>query len=206
MVQNNYDFEIMNEALIKQVLKAQKNNKDINNLSISQATGIHKSTVSNHLNSEKRLSIEHARSYAEYLKVPLIKVIDDTVVKYRVVKYANDLGEITDPTEEDFDVIITPNEIESSNQYCIYDKKRNNIYWYDPKTSCINVNTIDKYCYIKTPKGDYLGNVVTHNTSTIEFFNVHTSKIIKMKFHKCYPLTAITFCDFATATRVKNEL
>ena len=192
----------MNEALIKQINLAKVKNHSI----IEKATGIDKSTISLHLNSRRPISIEQARAYAKFLDVPLIKVIDDTVVKYRVVKYSDDLGEVSDPTEEDFDVILAPNEIESTHQYCIFDKNRNTVYWYDPKQSCENVNTINEYCYIKTDKIDYLGSVINHNETHIEFINIHTTKKIKMKFHKCYPLTGITFCKFATVTKIHNSL
>ena len=192
----------MNEALIKQINLAKVKNHSI----IEKATGIDKSTISLHLNSRRPISIEQARAYAKFLDVPLIKVIDDTVVKYRVVKYSDDLGEVVDPTEEDFDVILAPNEIETSEQYCIYDKKRNTVYWYDPKQSCETHETTNEYCYIKTIDKSYLGNVLSHDKTHIEFINIHTTKKIKIKFHKCFPLTAITFCDFATATKINNSL
>ena len=192
----------MNEALIKQINLAKVKNHSI----IEKATGIDKSTISLHLNSRRLISIDQAKAYAKFLDVPLIKVIDDTVVKYRVVKYANDTGEVTDPTEEDFDVILAPNEIESTHQYCIYDKKRNTVYWYDPKQSCETHETINQYCYIKTIDKSYLGTVLSHDKTHIEFINIHTTKKIKIKFLKCYPLTGITFCNFAKVTKIHNSL
>ena len=192
----------MNEALIKQINLAKVKNHSI----IEKATGIDKSTISLHLNSRRPISIEQAKAYAKFLDIPLIKVIDDTVVKYRVVKYSDENGEVSDPTEEDFDVILAPNEISTSSQYCIYDKKRNTVYWYDPKQSCETTETINEYCYIKTDTIDYLGSVINHDKTNIEFLNIHTNKKIKTKFHKCYPLTGITFCKFATVTKIHNAL
>lgn len=195
----------MNESLIRQINLAKVKNHSL----IEKGTGIDKSTISLHLNSKRPLSIEHAKAYAKYLEIPLIKILDDTVVKYRVVKYSNDLGEVTNPTEEDFDIILAPNEIESSNQYAIYDKKRNSVYWYTQKISCNNTSVEDRYAYIKTDKVSYLGHIEKYSDKDkhlVDFLNVHTGKKMKVKCKLCYPITGITFCDFATATKVENQL
>ena len=195
----------MNESLIRQINLAKVKNHSL----IEKGTGIDKSTISLHLNSKRPLSIEHAKAYAKYLEIPLIKILDDTVVKYRVVKYSNDLGEVTNPTEEDFDIILAPNEIESSNQYAIYDKKRNSVYWYTQKISCNNISVEDRYAYIKTDKVSYLGHIEKYSDKDkhiVDFLNVHTGKKMKIKCKLCYPITGITFCDFATATKVENQL
>ena len=97
----------MNEALIKQVLLARIKNHDL----ISKGTGIDKSTVSLHLSSKRQISVDHAKLYAKFLKVPLIKVLDDNIVKYRVVRYVDDTGVVIPPTEDDDHLVITPNEI-----------------------------------------------------------------------------------------------
>jgi len=202
----NHSFIVMNESLIRQYQIARLQNPDINNESISIATGIHKSTVSEQLTSKKRLSIEQAKLYAKYFKVHLVKVLDDSVVKYRVVKYIDNLGEITDPTEEDFDVILAPNELENTKQYCIYDKEKNTIYWYNPKITCKNTNLVGKYTYIKSNVKSYLGVVLKENKGTVTFVNRHTNKTITTKCIDCHPITAITFCDFSTATKINHEL
>ena len=90
----------MNEALIRQIDIAKIKNHDL----ISKGTGIDKSTVSLHLSSKRRINIEQAYKYADFLKVPVIKVIDENVVKYRVVRYVNDFGEVNPPTEDDFEM------------------------------------------------------------------------------------------------------
>ena len=197
---------IMNEALIKQVGLAKKKNPEITNLTIAIATGIHRSTVSQHLNSEKKLSIDHAREYSDFLKIPLIKVIDDYTVKYRIVKYLDEFGEVHNPSEEDFDVIVAPNELETSHQYCIYDKERNDVYWYDPKQTCNNSNVLNKYTFIITENKSYLGVVTKFVDKDITFINIHTQKTLKEKCNICYPMTGITFCDFATLTKMSNSL
>ena len=107
VIQDNYIYSYMNEALIRQVEIAKRKNKDINNQTISDGTGIHKSTVSEHLSSQKRLSIEQAKSYAKYLDIPLIRVIDDNILDPEFSWWNDTLGEmktnrsleITDKTE-----------------------------------------------------------------------------------------------------------
>ena len=192
----------MNEALIKEINKAKVKNHSI----IEKATGIDKSTISLHLNSRRPISIEQARAYAKFLDIPLIKVIDDTVVKYRVVKYVNKEGTVSNPTEWDFDVILAPNEIKKEDQLCIYDKERNSVYWYDPKKSCHEHNVINRYCFIKSVDGEFLGYVKTYKGKDMTYFNVHMQKIIKTKTEICYPIVAITFLDFAKQTKVENSL
>lgn len=195
----------MNESLIRQINLAKVKNHSL----IEKGTGIDKSTISLHLNSKRPLSIEHAKAYAKYLEIPLIKILDDTVVKYRVVKYANDLGEVTNPTEEDFDIILAPNEIENSHQYAIYNKDRNSVYWYCPRITCSNADTTNQYAYIKTDDISYLGHIIKYSDedkNIVEFLNVHTNKKMKIKCNLCYPITGITFCDFATVTKVENQL
>jgi len=192
----------MNEALIKQINLAKIKNHDL----ISKATGIDKSTISLHLNSKRPLSIEHAKEYAEFLNIPLIKVIDDTVVKYRVVKYIDLQGEVHNPNEDEFDVIISPNELKKTEQYCIYDKERNDVYWYDPKVTCKVVNVVGKYTFIKSKDKSYLGIVLKEDKGKVTFINQHTQKTLTINHQNCYPMTAITFCDFATHTKVENSL
>ena len=192
----------MNDALIKQINIAKIKNHDL----ISKGTGIDKSTISLHLNSKRPLSIEHAKEYAKYLNIPLIKVIDDSIVKYRVVKYIDPLGEVHNPNEDEFDVIIAPNELTKIEQYCIYDKEKNTIYWYDPKITCKEVNVIGKYTFIKSKDKSYLGVVLKENKGTVTFVNRHTNKTITVQCANCHPMTAITFCDFATHTKVENSL
>ena len=58
----------MNEALIRQIDIAKIKNHDL----ISKGTGIDKSTVSLHLSSKRRINIEQAYKYAEFIKVHVI--------------------------------------------------------------------------------------------------------------------------------------
>ena len=53
---------------------------------ISKGTGIDKSTVSLHLSSKRRINIEQAYKYADFLKVPVIKVIDEISISSNLLK------------------------------------------------------------------------------------------------------------------------
>jgi uncharacterized protein YcfL len=192
----------MNEALIKQINLAKVKNHSI----IEKATGIDKSTISLHLNSRRPISIEQAKAYAKFLDVALIKVIDDTVVKYRVVKYVDNEGVVSNPSEEDFDVILAPNDVESLNHYAIYDKEQNTVFWYDPDVTCSNSITEKKYCFIKSKEGEFLGYVETYVKNNLTFRNAHTNKKHTVNCTICYPVVGVTFCDFAQHKKINNSL
>ena len=194
----------MNEALIRQIDIAKIKNHDL----ISKGTGIDKSTVSLHLSSKRRINIEQAYKYAEFLKVPVIKVIDENVVKYRVVRYVSISGEVNPPTEDDFEIIVCPNQIEKKEEKIIYDKKKNTAYWYSPNFDYNNSNIENEYCYIKNKFKSYLGTITKHNkkTNMITFFNFHTQKEMKVKSEIGHPITSITFCNFTTDKKINNSL
>tara|TARA_S200002703_G_scaffold19816_1_gene16084 strand:- start:7174 stop:7764 length:591 start_codon:yes stop_codon:yes gene_type:complete len=192
----------MNEALIKEINRAKIKNHSI----IEKATGIDKSTISLHLNSRRPISIEQAKAYAKFLDVPLIKVIDDTIVKYRVVKYVDEEGVVSNPSEEDFDVILAPNDIQSLNHYAIYDKEQNTVFWYDPEVTCNNSSTEKKYCFIKSKEGEFLGYVEKYVKNDLTFRNAHTNKKHTVYCTLCYPVVGVTFCDFAQHKKINNSL
>ena len=135
----------MNEALIKVINNAKIKNHDL----ISKGTGIDKSTVSLHLSGKGEINIHHAKKYAKYLDISLLDVLDETTIKYRVVKYVNYKGIVGPPTEEDFHVIVSPNEKRALDRFVIYDKFLNQCYWYSKNINCSNADVVNKYCYIK---------------------------------------------------------
>ena len=195
----------MNEALIKQVLLARIKNHDL----ISKGTGIDKSTVSLHLSSKRQISVDHAKLYAKFLKVPLIKVLDDNIVKYRVVRYVDDSGVVIPPTEDDDHLVITPNEIQKKNLKVIYHLERDLVYWYHPEISCNNSEFINHPCYIKTKDKAYLGIVLSHNpkTHSVTFADIQPKyKEHKVKSTICYPITAQFYLKYTSAQKIDNSL
>ena len=169
----------MNEALIKQVLLARIKNHDL----ISKGTGIDKSTVSLHLSSKRQISVNHAKLYAKFLKVPLIKVLDH--------------------------LVITPNEIQKKNLKVIYHLERDLVYWYHPEISCNNSNIIDHPCYIKTKDKAYLGIVLSHNpkTHSVTFADIQPKyKEHRVKSTTCYPITAQFYLKYSSAQKIDNSL
>ena len=125
--------DIVNEALIKQVAKFRKTNKESNNEVISAKTGIDKSTVSLHLSSQRQVSLADCRKYAQFLNLPLIKVIDDKLVKYPVSAYVNNDGEVLMRQPHQNEIIIQPNAIESTGEYAIYNQDFQSLHWYHPQ-------------------------------------------------------------------------
>ena len=222
-LQDNYIYSFMNEALIKQVEIAKKNNKDINNQTISDGTGIHKSTVSEHLSSQKRLSIEQAKSYAKYLNVPLIRVIDDSTVKYPIVAYANNIGEVLMRQPHQNEIIVHPNEIRTTGEYGIYNEKWQSIHFYHPDihsenlkkldqdntNTAINIdNMIDDLAYIITKQGQFIGEITKVNLKTyeIEWYSLHTAKTSKATLIKAYPILSVTKTKYALAQKIQQVL
>ena len=216
-------FNYMNEALIKQVEIAKRKNKDINNQTISDGTGIHKSTVSEHLSSQKRLSIEQAKSYAKYLNVPLIRVIDDSTVKYPIVAYANNIGEVLMRQPHQNEIIVHPNEIRTTGEYGIYNEKWQSIHFYHPNIHSSNLkkldqdntntaisidNMINDLAYIITKQGQFIGEITKVNLKNyeIEWYSLHTAKTSKATLIKAYPILSVTKTKYALAQKIQQVL
>ena len=183
--------DIVNEALIKQVAKYRKTNKESNNEVISAKTGIDKSTVSLHLSSQRQVSLADCRKYALYLNVPLIKIIDDSTVKYPIVAYANNIGEVLMRQPHQNEIIIHPNEIKTTGEYGIYNEKWQSIHFYHPEIHSENLKKLDldqnntnteisvdsminDLAYIITKQGQFIGEIKKVNL------------IFKQKIEKCY--------------------
>lgn len=222
-LQDNCIYSYMNEALIKQVEIAKRKNKDINNQTISDGTGIHKSTVSEHLSSQKRLSIEQAKSYAKYLNVPLIRVIDDSIVKYPIVAYANNIGEVLMRQPHQNEIIVHPNEIRTTGEYGIYNEKWQSIHFYHPNihssnlkkldedntNTAINIdNMINDLAYIITKQGQFIGEITKVNLKNyeIEWYSLHTAKTSKATLIKAYPILSVTKTKYALAQKIQQIL
>tara|TARA_R110002020_G_scaffold301426_1_gene516867 strand:- start:990 stop:1673 length:684 start_codon:yes stop_codon:yes gene_type:complete len=222
-LQHKFIYSYMNEALIKQVEIAKRKNKDINNQTISDGTGIHKSTVSEHLSSQKRLSIEQAKSYAKYLNVPLIRVIDDSTVKYPIVAYANNIGEVLMRQPHQNEIIVHPNEIRTTGEYGIYNEKWQSIHFYHPNIHSSNLkkldqdntntaisidNMINDLAYIITKQGQFIGEITKVNLKNyeIEWYSLHTAKTSKATLIKAYPILSVTKTKYALAQKIQQVL
>ena len=200
----------MNEALIKVINEAKIKNHDL----ISKGTGIDKSTVSLHLSGKREINVAHAKKYANYLNISLLDVLDVTIPKYRVVKYVNKKGEVLPPTEDDFDVLVSPNEKRKSNRYVIYDKVLNQAYFYNKDVDCGNTDVLNKFCYIKgvpNKTSDMLGTVLEENKIKenwiVKVMVQHQkSKIITQEFIKCHPITCVIFLEHSDCFKLDNKL
>ena len=169
-------------------------------LALSKLSGIDKSTVSAHLTGAKKLSIYHAEKYATGLEVPVIKLVDDKIVKYSVVAYCEDDGSVRPRNEEESEAIVSENHIQSSGEFVIYQKSLDIAYFYNPKNNCENclsnkVCSIGQYSYVKTDKGNYLADVLSKPSKTKKSKIVikHTLKTINAKIIICYPISGISF-------------
>ena len=195
----------MNEALIKQVQLARVKNHEL----ISKGTGIDKSTVSLHLSSKRQISVDHAKLYSKFLKIPLIKVLDDNIVKYRIVRYVDDTGVVIPPSEDDDHIIVTPNSIEKEDLKVIYHIKRDLIYWYASEQTCKNNDIIKHPCYIKSKDKSYLGIVLSINAKTRKttfetLYPPHTTHTVKSDI--VYPITAQSYLKYTQAIKIDNSL
>ena len=195
----------MNEALIKQVQLARVKNHEL----ISKGTGIDKSTVSLHLSSKRQISVDHAKLYSKFLKIPLIKVLDDNIVKYRIVRYVDDTGIVFPPSEDDDHIIVTPNSIEKEDLKVIYHIKRDLIYWYTSEQTCKNNDIINHPCYIKSKDKSYLGTVLSINAKTRKttfetLYPTHKTHTVKSEI--VYPITAQSYLKYTQVIKIDNSL
>ena len=175
-------------------------------LALSKLTGIDKSTVSLHLTGHRKMTLDHARKYAESLDVPLIKIIDDKSVKYPVVGYVNDDGTVRMRSENEIEVIVTDNHIESSGNYCLIQKSVNIAYFYNTEISCENSEVINEYCYIKNKKKqNLLGDIQSTKKVPKKSFNRHIGKNVNIDIDICYPIVSIHFLNHSKVFKIQGE-
>ncbi len=202
-ISNLKEISKMNEALIKQFKLAKVKNYDV----LAKGTGIDKSTISLHLSNKRKISLDHAKQYSDFLNVPLIKIIDDNISKYRVVRYVDDFGKVTAGDEDDDDIIVMPNEIEKTSDKVIYHKEQQMAYWYNPNIDCFKVNIIGKLCYVKSENQSRIGKIVTITKANIvvqDLMNKETYKISKN--NKCYPIVSIELLEYSNSVKLENSL
>jgi hypothetical protein len=174
-------------------------------LALSKLTGIDKSTVSLHLTGHRKMSIEHAKKYGESLDVPYIKLLDDNIIKYPVVGYVELDGSVRMRKENEIDICIADNDIASSNCYALFQQRQEVVFFYNPKNSCKNTNTINSYCYIKSKKQNLLGSIVKETKKSAEVYNVHTNKTSRISYDICYPIVSIFYLKHSNLHKIQGE-
>jgi len=169
-------------------------------LALSKLSGIDKSTVSAHLTGAKKLSMYHAEKYARGLEVPVIKLVDDKLVKYSVVAYCEDDGSVRPRNEEESEAIVSENHIQSTGEFAIYQKSTQIAYLYNPNNNCRtckngDICAIGQYSYVKTDKGNYIASVLSkpNKSKKAKILVRHTLKTINAKIIMCYPISGISF-------------
>tara|TARA_R100001460_G_scaffold8734_6_gene21426 strand:+ start:5967 stop:6551 length:585 start_codon:yes stop_codon:yes gene_type:complete len=173
---------------------------------LSRLSGVDKSTVSAHLTGTKKLSMYHAEKYAQGLEVPVVKILDESVIKYPIVGYVSDLGHVRMRAEHETDICIAENELVSTDCFALYQQLQETIFFYNPKKSCKNTDIINSYCYIKSEQHNFLGTIIKENKKYSEVYNVHEAKIKKVAFDICYPIISINYIKHANIYKIKNSI
>ena len=119
----------MNEALIK----VKKESGIKSNEIISEATGIDTSTMSLHFSGKRKINFDQAYLYAKFFKVHVLKIIDNNITQYPLVAYCDSKGLVRLRNEDEWEVVIAPNDTENDGNCCIYQKNAKTILWYNPK-------------------------------------------------------------------------
>ena len=174
-------------------------------LALSKLTGIDKSTVSLHLTGHRKMSLEHAKKYSDSLEVPLIKIIDDKSIKYPVVGYVQDDGSVRMRDENEIEVVVADNHIESHGNFCLIQKSVNIAYIYNPKINNKTYKIGHEYCYVKSLKKNLLGDLIKHGKKTQTIYNRHTFKNITLQSTMIYPIFSIHFLKHSDVYKVQGE-
>ncbi|BAQ89622.1 transcriptional regulator [uncultured Mediterranean phage uvMED] len=176
-------------------------------IQLSRISGIDKSTVSAHLTGVKKLSMYHAKKYAEGLDVPIIKLLDESVVKYNVGAYVEPDGSVRLRKENENSVIISEIHNSNSGELSIYEEANNIVYFYNPLVEC-KYDCTRCYCYIKTKNKSFLGDVIVSNKKTkiCETMNRHTFEKKKLKIIQAHPITSIHFIKHTNIFKVQDSL
>lgn len=196
-IQENFMF---NKALIK----IKKDSGIRSNEIISEATGIDTSTTSLHFTGKRKINIEQAYIYAKFFKVHIIKILDNNITQYPIVAYCDLAGVVRLRNEDEWEVVLAPNDTENDGNYCIYQKNAKTIFWYNPKIIVEKKDAVLTYCYLKNHKGNYIGFVNSYlNNNKYKIFNYHTLEYFIAKIDVCYPISNTSHLDFSKYYKVK---
>ena len=190
----------MNEALIR----VKKESGIKSNELIAEGTGIDTSTVSLHLSGKRRINVEQAYLYADFFKVHIIKIIDNNITQYPIVAYCNSKGLVRLRNENEWEVVLAPNDTENDGNYCIYQENAKTIFWYNPKVNVEKKEAMNIFCYLKNSHENFIGLVTRYlGKKTYKVLNYHTLKYFTAKIDICYPINSTSHLDFSKYYKVK---
>tara|TARA_R110000824_G_scaffold67771_1_gene175419 strand:- start:392 stop:988 length:597 start_codon:yes stop_codon:yes gene_type:complete len=190
----------MNEALIR----VKKESGIKSNEIISDATGIDTSTVSLHFSNKRKINIDQAYLYSDFFKVHVLRIIDPNITQYPLVAYCDSKGLVRLRNEDEWEVVIAPNDTENDGNYCIYQKNAKTIFWYNPKIKLKEKASMNIFCYLKNSHENYVGLVTRYlGNKKYKVLNYHTLKYFSAKFDICYPITNTSHLDYSKYYKVK---
>ena len=188
----------------KALIKIKKDSGIKSNEIISEATDIDTSTTSLHFTGKRKINIEQAYLYSKFFKVHIIKILDENITQYPIVGYCNSKGVVRLRNEDEWEVVIAPNDTENDGNYCICQKNAKTIFWYDPKIIVEKKEAMNIYCYLKNTKGNYVGLVTRYlKEKRYKILNYHTLEYFTAKIDVCYPITNTSHLDFSKYYKVK---
>ena len=203
----------MNEALIR----VKKESGIKSNELIARGTKIDTSTVSLHFSGKRQINVEQAYLYADFFKVHIIKILDDYITQYPIVAYCTDKGTVRLRNEDEWEVVLAPNDTENDGDFCIYEKNSKTISWYNPQIKVEKKEAVNTYCYLKNfrecpligsnttcSNDNYVGLVIKYlGKKTYKILNYQTLKHFTQKIDVCYPITKTSHLDFSKYYKVK---
>jgi transcriptional regulator with XRE-family HTH domain len=165
---------------------------------LSEMTGIDKATISRQMSNKQALSLNNIARYAEVLKVPKGKFIEEYVPSYWIVGYVDRSdGKVTGRHEEDPQKVIFPNEwTKKENEKILYDKQTKHLLRYNLE---LNQDTVDHkklyntYCFVRTKEQYMAGSIgfvtnIKKNNCQIIYLDGKTGDM--KEFYMIYVITS----------------
>ena len=204
-----------NPELITIKEKSEINNNDI----ISKGTGIDKSTVSLHFAGKRPINVEQAYRYSHFFEVPIQRILDDNIPKYRIVGYLDQAtGRVKEADKfQNIEIVICENNLIQYDDLAILSKEADMLFWFKPSINSDNVAVtpeekypLGRYCYVeveqKHEKLALIGDIRKLEKNQVTVFNRHSLKEEKYKLIKAYPINTIDFMEFSDILRTESIL
>ena len=137
---------------------------------ISELTGLDQATVSRHYHKKQPLNFNHIEIYAEKLKVPKGKLVDDEIPAYVVVGYVNRFdGHVESRGDEDAQKVVFHNEYtKEKGTKILFDKVTKHALRYCVNCKPKKVNElVGSYSFVRYDK-PYLEGLIGFVTSIEE--------------------------------------